>query len=193
MGSDTIQGLETQIKTLRKKLNLSYLAIIVCFIIAILFAIRRPKTSTDSHGDIIYAKGLVILDNKGRNRIVLGSPVPDPVEGKRSSPETGIIINDSLGLERFGVGLGATGRMVFGLDAPKDQGDNRNRERITMVADENGSAYLRFLDRQTFAAGLLQLDDSNFFSLKFPKVEDNKIKIRQYSFKGEQKFEMENH
>jgi hypothetical protein len=37
----------------------------------------------------------------------------------------------------------------MGFDAPRGKGDDRNGERITIVADETGGGYIRFLDRRT--------------------------------------------
>ncbi len=62
-----------------------------------------------------------------RVRIFLGSPVPDPAEGRRVAPATGLVINDSAGAERFGLGLFPNGRVVMGFDAPPGTGDERNR------------------------------------------------------------------
>jgi hypothetical protein len=186
-----IQSFEAKIKKLQKRLAIFYTTTLIGFVIVIFLILFRVTSKTEnSKNDIIHAKGLVIEDDKGRNRIILGSPVPNPIEGQRSSSESGMIINDTAGFERFGLGLQSNGRFVLGLDAPVNKGDNTNRERITLVADENGSAYIRFLNRRTLAVGLLQLDDSDLFSLKFVQMDSNKIKIRQYAFKGEKTFEV---
>jgi hypothetical protein len=47
---------------------------------------------------------LIIEDAQGRDRLVLGAPVPDMKGGGRISPSVGLVINDPDGLERFGVG-----------------------------------------------------------------------------------------
>src|SRR5210317_2313489 len=51
------------------------------------------------------ANGILILDEKGHDRLVIGDPVPDLYFGKRIGPSTGIIINDENGQERTGYGL----------------------------------------------------------------------------------------
>jgi hypothetical protein len=116
---------------------------------------------------IIRARALIIEDEKGRDRIVMGSPVPDPKEGKRISPSTGLVINDTAGFERFGLGLRANGSVGMGFDAPPGQGDDRNRERINIVADERGGALIRMLDRKTWVRARLRLDDENRVALEF--------------------------
>ena len=46
------------------------------------------------------ANGIVILDENGWDKIIVGDPAPDPIIGKRIGSSTGIIINDKTGLER---------------------------------------------------------------------------------------------
>jgi hypothetical protein len=40
--------------------------------------------------------------------------------------------------------------LVMGFNAPPGTGDDRNRERFTIVADEKGGAAIRLKDRRTF-------------------------------------------
>ena len=56
--------------------------------------------------------------------------------------------------------------MVMGFDAPPGTGDDRNRERINIVADEKGGAHIRFLDRRTSVASRMYLDEQNQVWLK---------------------------
>ena len=44
------------------------------------------------------------------------------------------------------------------IDAPPGTGDPRNRERITLAADEKGGAHVRFLNRKTLVPGRIVLD-----------------------------------
>ena len=97
-----------------------------------------------------------------------------------------MIINDALGVERFGLGLQGSGRLVMGLDAPPGKGDDRNRERITLVADENGGSYIRFLDRTTSVPARLYLDDQNRVWLEFIGAEGNEIIRRRIGLSGEE-------
>jgi hypothetical protein len=80
---------------------------------------------------IIKTRSVINNDNKGRERVILGAPVPDPEPAgypKRVSPAHGMIILDPEGFERFGVGLMDNGQMGMGFDAPRGKGDDRNRE-----------------------------------------------------------------
>jgi hypothetical protein len=97
-----------------------------------------------------------------------------------------MVINDENGYERFGLGLQANGRMGMGFDAPPNTGDDRNRERINIVADEQGGASVRFLDRRTLVAGFLRLDTDNQLWLEFLDVQPTEVITRRIGFKGEE-------
>ena len=79
--------------------------------------------------------------------------------------------------------------MVMGFDAPLGTGDPRNRERINIVADAAGGAYIRFLNRKTFVPGRLILDGKDQFYLEFLDFSEGKTVSRRISFKGEEKVE----
>jgi hypothetical protein len=100
----------------------------------------EAKTTTK---DILRVHQLVVVDEKGIDRIVIG-PVPDPqMMGKRVKrrvPATGIQLNDESGNERAGIALLDDGSAVVGID------DESGRER----------AHLYFIP--TRGAGLLLQD-----------------------------------
>jgi hypothetical protein len=138
---------------------------------------------------VVRVRALIVEDENGRDRIVIGAPVPDPKEGRRVSSSVGLVINDPNGLERFGVGLQENGRMVMGFDAPPGTGDPRNRERINIVADATGGAYIRFLNRKTFVPGRLVLDDEDRFYLELLDFPEGKTISRRIGFKGDETVE----
>jgi len=138
---------------------------------------------------VLRVRTLIVEDESGRDRVILGAPVPDIKGGGRASPSVGLVINDPDGLERFAVGLQGNGRMVMGFDAPPGTGDSRNRERINIVADAAGGAYIRFLNRKTFVPGRLVLDDKDEFYLEFLDFPAGKTISRRIGFKGEERIE----
>lgn len=82
--------------------------------------------------------GIVLLDANGFDRVVLGDPVPDPYFGTRIGPSTGLIINDSIGLERTGYGLLELSdgyRVSLGFDT------RRGIEGMGLCLDDNGTTY----------------------------------------------------
>ena len=150
----------------------------------------QSKTEESSNpAQVLKARGLIIVDERGRERIFIGSPVPDPKEGARRKPATGIAINDPAGFERFAVGLFEDNQMIMGFDAPPGTGDERNRERINIVADTKGGGYIRFLNRKTLVPGLLQLGDDDRLYLDFIDVQPSKVFRRRIGFNGDQKTE----
>jgi hypothetical protein len=98
---------------------------------------------------------------------------------------TGFVINDTAGFERFGLGLKATGRVGMGFDAPPGQGDDRNRERINIVADERGGAFIRMLDRKTGVRARLHLDDENRVALEFLDFPPGEVITRRITIDGD--------
>ncbi|MEW5901446.1 MAG: hypothetical protein AB1715_08310 [Acidobacteriota bacterium] len=81
--------------------------------------------------------GILILDEKGFDRIAIGDPTPDPNIGRRISPACGIQINDREGFERTGWGYFAgLGRVVLGLDSAK------GTEAVVLVVREDDTAGL---------------------------------------------------
>jgi hypothetical protein len=89
--------------------------------------------------------GVLILDENGYDRVLIGDSVPDPNIGRRIAPSTGVIINDEAGFERSGYGLmkpGGVGRVVLGLDS--DDG----REGLVLALSDDGFAGLMVRDRR---------------------------------------------
>lgn len=95
-----------------------------------------PNRYMDWYKDYRHAtNGLLILDEKGFDRIALGDPVPDPNIGKRIGPSTGVVINDEQGFERSGYGLlkvEGRYRVVVGLDSAQ------GREGLTLGLLDEG-------------------------------------------------------
>lgn len=59
----------------------------------------------DSYQDYNHgANGLVILNEDGFDRLILGEEGPDPHVGKRIAPFTGLLIHERSGFERGGFG-----------------------------------------------------------------------------------------
>lgn len=82
--------------------------------------------------------GMVVLNEKGFDRIVLGDPQPDPNIGKRIDAGPGICINDPSGFERAGFSyFDKIDRVSLGLDSASGEGSG-------IVVDKDGTAGLWF-------------------------------------------------
>jgi hypothetical protein len=178
------ETLELLVASLRREVR--RLKIVVLTLVAAAIGLLAMGEPSAQGSQSVRARSLIIEDEAGRERILIGAPVPDPREGKRISPSVGLVINDENGFERFGVNLQANGRMLVGLDAPPGTGDERNRERIILMADQKGSAYIRFLNRKTLIPGRIVLDDEDRFYLEFLETADGKTAARRIGFKGEE-------
>jgi hypothetical protein len=76
--------------------------------------------------------GMIVLDERGFDRLAVGDSVPDPNIGKRIGPSDGIVINDSAGFERTGYGLLKVSkyRVSLGMDS------ERGEEGIGLMLDD---------------------------------------------------------
>jgi hypothetical protein len=154
---------------------------------------KQLLSKTNEILPVLKTRGVVIVDEQNRDRVIMGAPVPDPPrEGrKRVNPAHGMIILDPQGYERFGVGLMDNGQMGMGFDAPPGTGDDRNRERLHFVADKDGGAMIRFLNRKTSVPGWLRLGEDDRLHLEFIDVqkEKNKVVKKRLSMTGEETIE----
>lgn len=180
------------------KILLSMLVVgIWCVALQLFFGFSAVKAGADTDAQkpqIIRARGLIIVDEQNRERVIMGAPVPDPPHiGKRINPAHGMIILDDKGYERFGVGImDNNGQMAMGFDAPHDPADpKKNPERLHFIADGKGGAMIRFLNRQTGVPGWIRLgeDDKLYFEFIDVQKDKNKVVKRQLSMDGEKMVE----
>jgi len=85
-----------------------------------LISARLPYSeAATAKPDVLRVRQLIVVDDKGTERVVIG-PIPDPlVKGKRwkrRSPATGVQVNDASGNERGGVAILDDGSFVVGID-----------------------------------------------------------------------------
>lgn len=84
--------------------------------------------------------GLLILDENGHDRAALGSPVPDPLNGRRIAKATGMSFHNQEGVERGGIGH------MYNADTGIDRGvlglDNKDGEGAILIADNDGTVGL---------------------------------------------------
>jgi hypothetical protein len=176
------RDIETRLATLERQQRLFSIALAVA-VLGLAATASWSVVAQAQDEKTLRVRRLVIEDAAGLDRIVFGAPLMDP-QG-RVSPSTGMVINDPKGAERFAVGLFDNGRVVMGFDAPPGTGDPRNRERITLVADAAGGAYIRFLNRKTGVPGRLVLDEDDQLYLEFVDSREGKTTIKRIGFAGE--------
>ena len=178
--SDTL--LNARLAHLERSLRRQRLALGL-FAVLVLGAALTPATRAQpAVTDVIRTRNLVVEDALGRPRIVMGAPLP-AIGGM---PRSGIRINDADGFERLGLNLFEDGRMVFGLDAPRGAGDDRNRERINMIADAKGGSAITFKDRRTYVVGRIHLDSANQLWMEFNDFASTPMVTRRLGLKGDE-------
>lgn len=140
-----------------------------------------PRSQAQQPVDTMRVRQLVVEDADGRSRVVLGY-----LDAPGNTSRIGVRINDPRGAERFGLSYRENGSIGMGFDAPPGTGDDRNRERINLGADEKGGAYIRFLDRRTSVASRMYLDEQNRVWLSFSDFTQTPASIRRYGLTGEE-------
>jgi hypothetical protein len=144
-------------------------------------------------GEILRARGLILVDEKGTERIVMGAPVPDPPQGKRVFPANGITFQDAKGKERGGLGILDDGRIVYALDSENCDrvglfvfpdgragllvNDDHMNGRLLLQTEQDGTASLRFLDAAAKERMVLGMDKGGAASIQI-KDADGKTAFR---------------
>ncbi|WP_420614905.1 hypothetical protein [Candidatus Palauibacter sp.] len=113
--------------------------------------------------------GLVILNEDGFDRLVLGEETPDPHVGKRIAPSSGLVVHDRIGFERGGFGVLSredSDYVALGLDSSRG-------EAISLIAFDAGmiGAYLNdggdFMFLGKGPEGSMPYHDEPFLGLTF--------------------------
>jgi hypothetical protein len=171
---DRLTHLESECRRLR-------VAVVLLAVFVVATATTLHPRAQQQASDILRARGLIIEDDAGRPRVVLGAPMPE----ERTTTRTGLKILDESGAERLGMTLFSNGSVGLGLDAPAGTGDDRNRERINLVADAKGGASITFKDRRTYVASRMYLDSNNQVVLQFHDYSQNPSPMRQIGLSGD--------
>jgi hypothetical protein len=149
--------------------------------VALLMTWVMAATWQQVPGERIRTKLLVIEDAQGRDRVVLGAPMPD---GRQY---VGMKILNPDGAEQIGLSLKTDGSVSMGFDTKPGVGDPRNRERLNMGVTATGQGWIRYLDNQTRARMFLRLDSAEAPVVQFLAWPgDQQILVRQLGFTGEQ-------
>ena len=172
--NDRIARLETRSR--RLQFTVTALAVLLGASVTTL----RPSAQQTT--DVLRVKGLIVEDATGSARIVLGAPIAEGPNSRR----TGVKILDASGAERMGLSVLNNGDAVIGLDAPPGTGDDRNAERITLVADAKGGASIAFKDRRTYGAARMYLDPQNQVWMQFSDFTQTPAILRRIGLKGDE-------
>jgi hypothetical protein len=111
----------------------------------------------------LRVRELVVVDERGTERVVIAAPLPDPmIMGKRTSRGgtlSGIVIADATGTERGGYATGdGYANAIFTLDG-------QGRQTVLLLAEPDGSTMFRIWngDKGSLTMGV---EDTTFLNLK---------------------------
>lgn len=108
----------------------------------------KPDQYMQWYRDYLHStNGMVLLNEQGFDKLLVGDQLADPNTGKRITIPTGITWNDDEGYERGGMGLGkviSSGkyRNIVGLD------DANTGEALHLAVLEDGTRALRIADEK---------------------------------------------
>jgi hypothetical protein len=175
-----LESLRARVERLERRARLLAATAVVATALAAA-VLLAPPSQAQQMAESTRVRQLVVEDAGGRPRLVLGQ-----LDAPGSTRRFGMRINDPNGAERFGVAFMDDGRMVLGLDALPGTGNDANRERITLAADEKGGAAIRFLDRRTNVVSRMYLDEQNRVWMSFSDFTQTPALIRRYGLSGEE-------
>ncbi|MDX1624649.1 MAG: hypothetical protein R3199_11805 [Gemmatimonadota bacterium] len=82
-------------------------SLLVGFFAGLLLALSLGA-APEAPDDVLRVKGLVVEDEEGRPRIVLGAPVARVEGRRRTDPSVGLLVLDENGVDRVSVGAPTT-------------------------------------------------------------------------------------
>lgn len=146
-----------------RRLMVLTIALIALMLVQTAYTIwaTRPE---NTNGQIVRARGLVITDEKGTERVVIGAPLPDPLilgrRHKRDGSVSGLIIADATGTERGGyVTDDQAGNALLTLDG-------QGFQTVLLLAEPDGSTTLRLWDRSHSSITMGAWEAGPFLNLK---------------------------
>lgn len=180
MTTDTVLAhLQHRIHVLERRARTTRRAALVAFIaLAGLACLAAPQGA-----EIVRARRLEIVDDKGVVRVVIGQ---DPKDTQRRARACGMTVHDTTGAERGGFSTFDDMSVVFAMDAPTGVG-HKMRDRIGLQVAPDGSASMGLIDNNTSIPVRLKSDAGGGGGLEFLgyDLENRKVTIRRLAFVGE--------
>ncbi len=138
-----IQESETSLQRRVSRLTRAVGAMLVLWLatLSVIFLYKTQRPADRNHAEILYVRGLVVLDENGTERIWIGAPVPEPlslgVRFPRGGDVSGILLFDAEGNERSGyVTTDGYPNVLFTLDSVAQQ-------HVLFMAEPQGDPSLR--------------------------------------------------
>jgi hypothetical protein len=143
---------ERQNKLERQVRTLTILCLVLSLgLIATIITIRATPVQAQTVTEILRARGLIIEDEDGRARIIIGAPVPQVGGRRRSDPASGIVVLSETGVDRVAIGYPAPSPQIEGSVHPRVAGQAGI---VIDDADGNERGGFGVLDNGTVSLGL---------------------------------------
>jgi len=176
-----IEIVAAQLEQQNRLLKRALLLAVILWLSAVAFWFTRDSRPMQVRAaqtdEVLRVRGLVVVDEKGVERVRIGAPLPDPMMfGRRISrggSVFGILLSDANGMERSGyVTDNDYGNVFFTLDS------TTRGQHVLFISDPNGGATLRMWDRGTNGVNSVSLDASDD-GPSFKLVKDGKTLFEQ--------------
>jgi len=106
MERNRVGSLQDQLLRLKRRFIFLQVAWLLTagFSVAIFAGLSSGAATADKKTDVLRVRGLIIVDGKGRERILLGAPVPLVAGRRRQDDATGMLVLGEDGADRVAVG-----------------------------------------------------------------------------------------
>lgn len=164
-----MDAINPEMEILKRRVRQLQLMCSACLLLLLVVGVCGFATvhanGADKHDSVLRVKGLVIEDDQGRPRILLGAPTPDVPGRKRTEPVDGFVLLGPNGADRFVVSypgyepqvMGKVGKRMY--DAPSAGlmiNDVDGNERIGLGTSDDGTRSVLGMDySDRDAVGLL--------------------------------------
>lgn len=173
----------TRVEKSLRATRLVLIAVIACAAIAIVAAFDDPPATTEIV-DEVRTRRLVVVDDEGVQRIMIGQDAPDT---QRRSRSAAIWVYDKHGNERGGWGTFEDDSVVLALDAPAGVGSPM-RDRLGLAVFPNGAAAVSLINNTTGVPVRLisEADGTGGVDFYTYDLENRKGFRKRLSFDGEE-------
>lgn len=104
MSTSPSHDLASEIARLHRRQRLLLLGWPLSIVLLLTLGASASREPAANSGKILRARGLIIEDEQGRERILLGAPVPKTQHRKRQDPATALIFVGENGADRLALG-----------------------------------------------------------------------------------------
>jgi hypothetical protein len=163
-----------------RRTQIAFGGVVVCCLLA---ALGAPQGKDAPASKEVRTQRLVVVDDKGVPRVVIGQ---DGVDTQRRSRAAGIHIMDGKGDERGGFTTMDDGSAVFAIDAPRGVGAPMP-DRLGLVVGADGSSYVMLIDNKTRAVAKMTADADGNGGLQVFKweMEKKQVLVKTLTYDGE--------